>query len=247
MTTRVEPRLADRRRAVAESNARRRLRRIFWALVAIAVASALGWVAQSPWFSIAHIAISGVSGSDAHQILDAAGVVEGTPLIAVGPRHVEELLEEDPWVVEATVRRVLPDAIEVAVTERTPLAWVSTGTQWAVVAADSTVLRHDAKPGGPSMRFEIPAAGVGGRIEDLRVTGGVEFLAGLPDETRTQTSLAERSGEVWAEVGGLVVRLGVPTEMAEKASALLAILEEGLPAGSIVNLMAPSRPAVVEA
>ncbi len=84
MTTRVDPRLADRRRTVAESNARRRLRRIFWAMVVVVVAAGVGWVAQSPWFSIAHIAVSGVEGSDTHQILHEAGVLEGTPLIMVG-------------------------------------------------------------------------------------------------------------------------------------------------------------------
>jgi len=247
VTTRVDPRLAERRRAVAEGNARKRLRRILWTLVVVTVAGAFGWLAQSPWFSIAHIAVSGVSGSETARILESAGVIEGTPLVAVSPQRVEELLEGDPWVVEATVRRVIPDAIEVVVNERVPVAWVQTGTRWAVIAEDSTVLRYDSEPGGPSMVFDIVVPGSEGRFDDLRVTGGVAFFSGLPTETRRQVSLAEQNGEIWADVAGLAVRLGLPTEMEEKAAALVAILEEGLSPGSTVNLVAPTRPAVVEA
>jgi len=79
------------------------------------------------------------------------------------------------------------------------------------------------------------------------VTGGLTFLAGLPEETRNKVSLSEQDGELWANVADMVVRLGLPIEMEAKAAALLAILEEGVPAGSLINLVAPTRPAVVEA
>ena len=247
MTTRVDPRLAERRRTVAESHARKRLRGIFWTLVVVSFVAMVGWVAQSPWFSIGHIAVSGVEASDTYGIIQSAGVVEGTPLIAVAPGRIEALLGEDPWVIEATVRRVLPDAIEVVVTERVPFAWVSTGTGWAVVAQDSTVLRTDQEPAGPSLTVEVSAIDRGARFDDPRVTGGLTFLAGLPEETRNQVSLSEQDGELWANVADMVVRLGLPTEMQAKAAALLAILDEGVPAGSVINLVAPTRPAVVEA
>ena len=247
MTTRVDPRLAQRRRTVAEGHARKRLRRIFRALLVVTLVAAVGWVAQSPWFSIAHIAVSGVSGSDTHRILQKAGVVEGTPLIAVAPGRVEALLEEDPWVVQATVRRAVPDAVEVAVNERIPLAWVQTGRGWAVIAEDATVLRYDPEAAGPTLVLEAAALDRGDRFEDPQVTGGVAFLVALPPDTRNRVSLTEQGGELWADVAGLLVRLGLPTEMTEKASALLAILDEGIPLGSVVNLVAPTRPAVVEA
>ena len=247
MTTRVDPRLAERRRTVAESNARRRLRRIFWTLVVVSLAGAVGWVAQSPWFSIAHIAVSGVDGSDSYRILETAGVVEGAPLITAVPGRIEGLLEEDPWVVEATVRRVIPDAIEVVVEERSPFAWVQWGGAWAVIAGDSVVLRTDPEPAGPTLVLDVAPIDRGSRFRDPRVTGGVTFLAGLPAETRNQVSLAEENGELWADVGGMSVRLGLPTEMKEKAAALVAILEEGIPPGSVINLVAPTRPAVIEA
>jgi cell division protein FtsQ len=222
------------------------LRKIFWALVVVAVAAGVGWVAQSPWFSIAHIAVSGVEGSDTHHILQTAGVVEGKPLIMVGPGHIETLLEEDPWVVEATVRRVIPDAIEVVVTERVPFAWVQLGSGWSVISEDFIVLRTDPEPAGPALVLEALTREGGDRIGDPRVVGGVIFLAGLPTETRNQVSISEQDGELWASVAGMSVRLGLPTDMKEKAAALLALLEEEIPPGSVINLVAPTRPAVIE-
>lgn len=246
MTTRVDPRLAERRRTVAESNARRRLRRVFWALVVLSLVGAAGWVAQSPWFSIAHMAVSGVSSSDTHRILETAGVVEGVPLITVATSRVEELLEEDAWVIDATVRRVFPDAIEVAIEERIPFAWVKSDGAWTAIAGDATVLRVDPEPGGPTLVLEASAINRGSRFDDRRVTGGLAFLSGLSAETRQKASVFEQSGELWATVAGMNVRLGLPTEMKEKAAALLAILDEGIPEGSLINLVAPTRPAVVE-
>jgi cell division protein FtsQ len=238
--------LAERRRTVAETNARRRLRRIFWGLLLVAVVGAGGWIARSPWFSVAHVAVSGVEGSATAEILETAGVVEGTPLISINPGRVEGLLEEDPWIIEATVRRILPDTVEVAVTERVPTMWLQAGDRWAVISEDATVLRFDSQPAAPTMTFDFRASRHGDRVADARVAGGLAFVSVLPTEVRAVVSLTERDGEVWAEVGDLVVRLGLPVQMAEKGAALLALLDEDLPPGSMVNLVAPTRPAVVE-
>lgn len=246
MSTRVDPRLAERRRAVAESNARRRLRRLVWVLVAGAVIGGLGWLAHSPWFAISRVVVSGVTGSDTLAILNDAGVVEGTPLITVGPRKVEERLVADPWVVNADVRLILPGTVEVTVNERTPVAWVQSDDRWAVVGGDATVLRYDTTPGFPRAEFEVPGPTRGNAYQDERVIGSLSFFLTLPPDLQEAASMGERDGEIWARVQGYAILLGLPTEMDQKASALVAMLAEGLESGTTINLVAPSRPAVVE-
>ena len=49
-------------------------------------------------------------------------------------------LERLPWVQHATVMRLLPNTIRVAVTERTPVAFVRQGTQIGLVDADGVLL-----------------------------------------------------------------------------------------------------------
>jgi hypothetical protein len=56
--------------------------------------------------------------------------------------------------------------------------------------------------------------------------------------------LEERSGELWAIVSGFEVRLGRPVEMKAKALTLATLLQENLPPGAEINLIAPTNPAV---
>jgi hypothetical protein len=49
---------------------------------------------------------------------------------------------------------------------------------------------------------------------------------------------------LWARTESVHVRLGVPLDMIAKASALQAVLADGVPAGSVIDLIAPSRPAL---
>ena len=76
------------------------------------------------------------------------------------------------------------------------------------------------------------------------IAAGLEFAAALPLDHRGEISIEVRTGELWAGIGSVSVRLGSPLEMAAKAKALEALLETGVPDGAVINLIAPSRPAV---
>jgi hypothetical protein len=70
-------------------------------------------------------------------------------------------------------------------------------------------------------------------------------LAELAPQPGITVVVTESEGELWADVAGMVVRLGRPIDMEPKARALVALLAEGLPPGATVNLVAPTRPAVI--
>jgi cell division protein FtsQ len=65
-------------------------------------------------------------------------------------------LEQLPWVQRATVMRLLPDHLRVAITERTPVAFVRQGTQIGLVDASGVLLDMppDA-PGDPQYSFPV--------------------------------------------------------------------------------------------
>ncbi len=50
--------------------------------------------------------------------------------------------------------------------------------------------------------------------------------------------------ELLAEVAGHTVFLGYPTDMADKATVLGAMLDEGVEHGAEINVVSPMRPAV---
>jgi cell division protein FtsQ len=65
-------------------------------------------------------------------------------------------LEQLPWVAHATVMRLLPNHLRIAVTERTPVAFVRQGTQIGMVDANGVLLDipPDA-PGDPQYSFPV--------------------------------------------------------------------------------------------
>lgn len=242
----IDPRIAARRRRVIEGAARRSLQKFMrWLMVAM-ILGALIWFAQSPLFQVKTLSVFGVSNSDTNAVLDQAGVVKGRPLILVRPARVEEALREDPWVADATIGVVFPDRVEVVIVERSAAAWIDGGPIRLLVAEDGTVL-----PGAgfeeplPTVHLDgIEEVAVGEVVPDDRARGAVLFLAVLDPVIAARGEITEAEGELWFDLPGMRVRLGRPIEMAEKAAALTALIERGVPADAVVHLVAPTRPAI---
>jgi cell division protein FtsQ len=64
-------------------------------------------------------------------------------------------LERLPWVAHATVMRLLPNRIRVAVTERTPVAFVRHGSQIGMVDATGVLLDMPSDAGDPHFSFPV--------------------------------------------------------------------------------------------
>jgi hypothetical protein len=85
---------------------------------------------------------------------------------------------------------------------------------------------------------------VGDRISDKPTVGAIEFLAALTPALRRSTEVVVDGGVVGAEVDGVIILLGRPTNMAAKAAAVEALIATGIESGSRIDVTAPSRPAV---
>ena len=73
----------------------------------------------------------------------------------------------------------------------------------------------------------------------------VVALARVLGDSARSMRLELRGAEMWTTVGGLPVRLGQPMGLEAKGRALLVILAENLPEGTVIDLTSPQRPAVV--
>jgi hypothetical protein len=241
----IDPRLAERRREVAEDRARRNVGRLIKFLVAASVAGALVWLFLSPWLSVASVTTTGIAASTGAAILTEQGVVEGAPMIMIRSAAVEAALETDPWVRESDVELDWPQTVVVKVEERTPTAWAETDEGWGLYAIDGVRLTTAPDP-DPAMPWIQIGGVVATALEPTpELLGSLEFAANLSEELRPGANLrTEAGGELWAEVGGYQVRLGRPVEMGEKALSLAALIREQPATGSILNLIAPTNPAV---
>lgn len=108
-------------------------RAVLGVCLALGVAGGLAWSARSyalhsARFAVHKIDISGQSRLDAERITHVSGIHEGMNVFAVRAEEARQLLELDPWVERAQVRRVLPDAVRIELTERKAAALVALGT-----------------------------------------------------------------------------------------------------------------------
>lgn len=241
----IDPRLAERRREVAEDRARRNVGRLVKFLVAAGVAAAVVWVLLSPWLSVASVTATGIAASTSEAILTENGVVEGTPMILIRTGQVETALATDPWVRESDVELVWPQSVVVRVEERVPCAWVETDEGWGLYAVDGVRLTNAPDP-DPALPW-VQIGGVKGTATEAtpELLGALEFASSLAEELKAGAKLrTQTGGELWAEVGDYQVRLGRPVEMSAKALSLAALLREQPPVGSVLTLIAPSNPAI---
>ena len=239
----IDPRLMERRKTVAEDNAKKSISRLLKFLVVVVLAGASAWLLFSPWLSVDHVDTTGIKASSANSILAESGVRAGAAMILIDPAKVESRLLDDPWIAKATVSRDWPDLVTVHVEERTPAAWVRAGEGWARRAVDGVALPSAAEPDDSLGRVDMPDVGEPETTTSPELLGALEFMAALDHDLHDGAVVTLQDGELWATVSGFEVRLGRADEMAEKALSLAALLEDGLEHGTTINLIAPTHPA----
>ena len=253
MSVRVHPRFRERRTKVGEHRARRHLRRMLVLLGIVAAATGIIWLAQSPLFSVATVRIEGDGQAAVDAILTESHVYEGRPLLLINTGKVESALEADPWVKTASVSRRFPTTIDVEVVERFEVATLAVGTSWVTLSDDGHVMRQlDARPDGlAAIQADVAPEALQTALTGTEVlaaqsvVGAAEFLAALPSELWSAALVVTTGEELTGTVAGHPVRLGAPVDTFAKGVALVAVLQDGqLGEGEIVDLIAPTRPAV---
>jgi cell division protein FtsQ len=106
--------------------------------------------------STASIQIVGNTHVTRAQLLDIFGQDLERNIFNISLAARRRELEQLPWVEHASVMRLLPDHLRIAITERTPVAFVRQGTQIGLVDAAGVLLDIPANaPGDPSYSFPI--------------------------------------------------------------------------------------------
>lgn len=243
--TRMDPRMAARRKAVQESHARRSLTRLFILLGVAAALAAAVWAFRSPMLALSTFDVSGATRVDVPALLGEVGVVDGMPLMDVDVELARDRLEVDPWIGSATVGRRWPNALEIGVVERVPVGWVLAADGWAWVAADGVVVDSATEPqlGVPSL--VAPDRTSNALAGDGAIIGILEFMDALrPDLAETAVIRAVGSG-FEAVIGGYQVRLGTGEQGRAKAAAVAVVIDRAPEVGSIITVMAPGQPAIL--
>lgn len=248
---RPHPAVAARRRHVARAAGRRRRARAGVTALGL-LAFALGWwLATGPLLAPRDVTVTGYAGRDLPQLERALERAAGAGSLLSLPRGaLRRTAMQFPGVREIGVRRDLPFGVAVDVVPARPLAVAAGDGAPVLVSETGRVLGpapERARVGW--LRISGPAPAYGQPLPAAS-RAALTLLGTLPPEmSRRVRALHRRGGRLEGRLtGGPELRLGPPADMAVKAVALEAVLNQMSPeeesAARYIDLSAPRYPAI---
>ena len=192
------------------------------------------------------IEVSGADHLHRAELVATAGVSKDTNVLWFDEAAARRRLEAEPWIAKAEVSASFPLTIEIAVTERTPVA-VTGGVSGSLIAGDGTAL------GGSTGGGKLPTIELGtvstadGR--PASPVGAARALGAMPPTLRSEVRRVRvmLGGTLELRLrGGTTVRFGTPDDAARKVEAIRRVLAWAEAKGSAIrtlSVVAPSAPA----
>jgi cell division protein FtsQ len=211
----------------------RRRRVLVWLVALAVVAGLVAFLWAGPLLAVRTVRVDGVDTLPAAQVQEAAGVVDGTPLLQVEVGAAAARVARLPQVADVQVTRGWPSTVIITVVERTPLAVVEEAGRRTLIDAEGVLF--DTITGDPPkgvVRMEVAHPGP----DDPATASALAAVAALPPELREKVSVVTaRDGG--AAVGlslhdGRTVRWGDGEDSERKATVLVALLSQ-MDAGEI--------------
>ncbi len=185
------------------------------------------------------VVVTGLSTVAEQAVRDAVAVTPGGPLIAVDTAGIAQRVAAVEGVATVTVRRAWPDTVEVAVTERVPVAlWQ---TPQGLVEVDGTGRPYRRAPEPPPVLPRLVFGGVA--PHDPSTAAALSVLRDLTDPLRAQVATVEVAGAqvTLGLADGRAVRWGGPERAADKAAVAAALLQQP---GTVYDVSSPDLPTV---
>jgi len=249
-TVAVDPRIRQRRVAVARDAGRRRLRRLLLVAAVLAVVLVALGLTWTPALDVEQVEVRGADRTSPESVAEAADVAPGDPLAWFDTDAAAAAVAALPWVAEATVERAWSGAVTVEINERVAVAALATtdGT-WSLADGSGRVLATvDAQPTDlPSVDGVTTSAPPGAQLDD-QVLEALTVAAAVPSGLRPEVAAVQGTGgdlEVALRSGGVIL-LGGAEDAAAKLASAAAVLATVTP-GCVdrLDVTLPAAPALV--
>lgn len=211
---------------------------IIAAALVVLAAIATWVVAFSPVFGVRTVTVRGEKDVSVEQILAAADVSHGTPLVRVNTDAAALRIEAIDGIYSARVSTSFPSTLVISVVERTPVGVVQHAGRYVLVDRTGDQYRTvDTAPDHLPV-FVVPVG------TDARTTGGAvaTVAAALPTKIRGQVASIQALDPraiTLLLTDGRVVAWGSVERSAEKARVLPLLLEQK---GHQFDVTDPTRP-----
>jgi cell division protein FtsQ len=253
-----------RRRTAAQRPAPAPLRRWLWAVAQLAVLGGevflLLFMLAQPAFRARAVQVQGAHHLSSAEITAALALPANRSIFLVSRSALESRLEAVPWVRSASVSLALPDRVQVAVSEWSPVAVLTQGELSYYLNAQGTVLAPTGEA-GPLPVIDVRGLGSiqpGRSAVDpeliqmlIPVARGFEAafrIRALSFSLDAQAMLTLRTDRGWTIVFGQMATHDQRATLETKLGALRALaarLDFTTAPLQYVNLMNPKAPAVL--
>lgn len=208
----------------------------------IVLALVAGWIlVGSSWLTAQQVTVAGERSISQRQVLAAAKVEIGTPLVRLDLDAIRRRVAALRPVASVNVHRAWPNTVAITVTERQPVAAVSDMRGgWDLVDKSGVVFRH------ASSRVALPVIDVASTGDVAALHAAASVVTSLPAHllSKVRQLRAETMDSLTLQLtDGREVRWGSAEENAEKVKVLTVLLEQ--PA-HIYDVSVPAQPTTAK-
>jgi len=243
----IDPRIRARRIEVRRHEGRRRLSRLLDVGLVLGVALAFGAALFTPLLDVDEVTVVGTAHLPAEDVLAAAGIELGTPLVSVDLAGAGARVAALPWVAEVTLHRGVDGVISLDVTERAPVASVPTADGPMAVDGQGRVL---GAVGGAQAPALVSLEGVrrvpepGGYLP-AATADALAVAAALGEALPGSATALELDGLVATLAQGGEVRFGDASRLDGKLRSLSTMLDQvDLTCLAAIDLRLPGSPVL---
>ncbi|MFZ1577360.1 MAG: FtsQ-type POTRA domain-containing protein [Nostocoides sp.] len=223
----------------AQQLRRKRSHRVLWGAGIALLGLVVAWVVLgSTVFGVAKLEISGTSAPVRAVANRMASTERGRSVLLVDTGALEERIEKDSRVADATVRRGLPRSLVIEVTARIPVLGLE-NTKGEVELLDISGVRIETVSKAPA---GVPVVKGGAGVADASgVRASLEVMSVLPEALRARVRdlRFDATGSVSFRIAGTDIVWG-PPERPELKSRLVQILLTKKPQS--IDVSAPDTP-----
>jgi cell division protein FtsQ len=175
--------------------------------------------ANAVGFPIASIAIAGPKEVTREEVLAAAGVTGKSSLLFLDAEAARTRLKSNPWIADATILKLYPDRLHIAITERQAFAMWQKDSRITVIASDGTIVQPFVDARFANLPLVVGAGAEKAASEFLAIT---DRFPAVRDQVRAYVLVAERRWNLRLK-NGVDVRL--PELEPERALETLIALD----------------------
>ncbi len=163
MQSDIDKRRRERRKKIRQ----RRLKTVFILFLIIALI-ALAIMCFTTFFPIKRISVSGSKIYTKSEIIKASKLTTDNNLFAISEKSIENTLRKAlPYVDDVKLKRVLPDAVILTVTDAKEYAFYKSDKKYYILSSNGYVLKQQSEI--PKNVFEIVTNGISGNVGEPAV------------------------------------------------------------------------------